>query len=241
MKYIFSSLIVLGTMLMAFKPATVSPPFSGAWERVDEASGNKIVVMIGNSHYMAAMYAEEPAKFLGTLGGTFSAEGNSFVAHVEFNSMDSSQIGQDISWEFDLEGDMLKAKHLKSGEVQEYKRIDQGNETDLVGAWRISGRMRNGEMQEMKWGARKTIKMITGTRFQWVAFNPETKMFGGTGGGTYSLEKGTYTEHIEFFSRDDSRVGASLEFQAKVSGKEWDHSGLSSKGAPIREIWKNVD
>ena len=240
MKYRYYPLFLLGVILLISFAPTTPPPVTGAWERVDEA-GNKTVAMIGNSHYMIAMYKEDPAEFLATMGGIYSWEGDNFMAQVEFHTLDSTLIGQQVGWELSMDGKTLKAKHLQSGEVQEFTRVDQGNETGLVGAWRISGRMRNGEMSEMKWGARKTIKMCTGTRFQWVAFNPETKSFNGTGGGTYTLKDGTYTEHIEFFSRDNSRVGASLEFDAKVSGKEWDHSGLSSKGSPIREIWKNVD
>ena len=92
-------------------------------------------------------------------------------------------------------------------------------------------------MSAMTLGARKTIKMISGTRFQWAAFNSETKQFSGTGGGTVILENGKYNEHIEFFSRNPDRVGADLSFDFKVDGNKWDHSGKSSTGSPIREIW----
>jgi hypothetical protein len=51
------------------------------------------------------------------------------------------------------------------------------------------------------------------------------------------LVDGKYTEKIEFFSRDNNRVGAELSFEAEVKGKEWIHSGKSSKGDPIKEIW----
>jgi len=86
-------------------------------------------------------------------------------------------------------------------------------------------------------GPRKTLKILSGTRFQWAAINPETKQFSGTGGGTYTFENGKYTENIEFFSRDNSRVGASLTFDGEVSGDKWKHSGNSSTGNPIAEIW----
>jgi hypothetical protein len=57
------------------------------------------------------------------------------------------------------------------------------------------------------------------------------------GGGTYTAKDGKYIENITFFSRDDSRVGASLDFNYEVIDGEWHHSGLSSKGDPIYEIW----
>ena len=86
-------------------------------------------------------------------------------------------------------------------------------------------------------GKSTLMKILSGTRFQWIAYNTETKEFFGTGGGTYTFVDGKYTEHIEFFSRDSTRVGASLSFDGKVEGNNWHHSGLSSRGEPIHEIW----
>ncbi len=106
----------------------------------------------------------------------------------------------------------------------------------------MSGRKRNGEIQLRDTSKpRKTMKIMSGTRFQWIAYNTETKQFMGTGGGTYTSVKGEYTEHIEFFSRDDSRVGASLKFNYSVVDRKWYHSGLSSKGDSIYEIWSIRD
>ena len=56
-----------------------------------------------------------------------------------------------------------------------------------------------------------------------------------------TFENGKYTEHIEFFSRDSSRVGASLGFDGKIENGAWHHSGLSSRGEPIYEIWKHLN
>jgi hypothetical protein len=78
---------------------------------------------------------------------------------------------------------------------------------------------------------------LSGTRFQWIAYNTETRQFMGTGGGTYSTKDGKYTENIDFFSRDNSRVGASLQFDFELKDNDWHHKGLSSKGDPIYEIW----
>ena len=222
-------------------PIPSEDAIKGAWEYVNPKTGEKVVALVGNSYALATMYTQEPARFLGTMGGPYTIKDGVHIQQFEFHTLDSTMIGKELSWGFEMKGNTMITTDLETGGTIEYQRIDSGNETDMVGVWRISGREREGKMSEMKWGPRKTLKMLTGTRFQWTAFNPETKQFMGTGGGTYTLQDGTYTEHIEFFSRDDSRVGASLEFQAKVEGKEWDHSGLSSKGAPIHEIWKNVD
>ncbi len=102
----------------------------------------------------------------------------------------------------------------------------------------MSGRVRDGETQQRDTNRpRKTMKILSGTRFQWIAYNTETKQFMGTGGGTYTTEDGTYTETIKFFSRDDSKVGRDLPFNYELINGNWHHSGLSSKGDPIHEIW----
>jgi hypothetical protein len=115
-------------------------------------------------------------------------------------------------------------------------RLDDG-EDNLAGVWRITGRMVDGKLNAIQRRDRKTLKLLSATRFQWMAINPATKEFFGTGGGIYTFKDGKYTEHIEFFSRDNSRVGASLTFDGAVKHGVWNHSGKSSKGDPINEIW----
>ena len=48
-------------------------------------------------------------------------------------------------------------------------------------------------------------------------------------------------ESIQYFSRDDSRVGAELDFNYEIKNKDWDHAALSSKGKPINEVWSIRD
>jgi hypothetical protein len=124
----------------------------------------------------------------------------------------------------------------RDGKKELWKRIDEGK-GGLSGNWRITSRDQNGQMVAMTPGARKTIKLLSDTRFQWAAINTETGEFFGTGGGKYTFKDGKYTEMIEFFSRDSSRVGMSLTFDATLTGNEWLHSGKSSKGDPVKEIW----
>ena len=126
------------------------------------------------------------------------------------------------------------------GTAKTWKRVDAGK-APLAGVWHITHRMQNDALTAIhQTGPRKTIKILTGTRFQWAAINPETKEFSGTGGGTYTFENGKYTEHIEFFSRDSSRVGAALVFDDKMVNGGWHHTGLSSRGEKIYELWGRV-
>lgn len=213
----------------------------GAWE-VQTINGESLPhrgIMLIQAPY--AFYTEfdvDAKTFVNAQGGMIDLQANKMSYTTEFNTGDPDQIGTNLSLEADIKGSQVTFRYALMGEEVTVvaRRVDDGM-GDLAGAWRITDRMRNGAMQAMRLGARKTIKMITGSRFQWAAFNPETKQFSGTGGGRVTLANGTYTEHIEFFSRNPDRIGANLSFNYEVNGNQWTHSGNSSSGDPIKEIW----
>ncbi|MFK7952343.1 MAG: membrane or secreted protein [Ekhidna sp.] len=209
----------------------------GAWEMItqnDDGSEMRMVVVFSESHQVATWFDNASGAFIGTNGGAWSVAGNTMTELVEFDSRDSSRVGTSVS--FDFEGDNDKMRIV--GTDVWLKRIDDGTPGELNGAWLMSGRKRNGEIQDRDTSRpRKTMKILSGTRFQWIAYNTATKEFKGTGGGTYTTIDGKYTENIEFFSKDDSRVGASLEFDYELKNESWHHSGFSSKGTALYEIW----
>lgn len=208
----------------------------GAWEAVGTVGENEIrsVVILTEKYQVGTFYDAKTGAFKGTNGGSWVREGNTISETVEFDTENPERVGSTHSFEIELKGDELRIKDAP----MVWKRLDNGTPGDLAGAWLISGRKRDGEIQKRDTNRpRKTMKILSGTRFQWIAYNTETKEFMGTGGGTYTTVDGKYTEHIEFFSRDDSRVGASLEFDYELKEGDWHHSGLSSKGQPIYEIW----
>jgi len=213
----------------------------GAWE-IETVNGSALehrgVLLLQSPYAFYTEFDVENKKFIGSQGGAIEITGNKMSFTTEFNTWDANEVRKvyEITASLKVNRVTLDFVADDSSFQMVLTRIDTG-EGDLAGAWRITDRMRNGEMTAMTLGERKTIKMITGSRFQWVAFNPETKQFSGTGGGTVILENGKYNEHIEFFSRNADRVGADLSFNYKVDGDKWDHSGLSSTGSPIREIW----
>lgn len=207
----------------------------GAWERSttnDEGVKIKHIAIIADGFFAEAFFEEPSGKFLGTLGGSFKTENNAFQRTYEFSTPNTELVGSTENFTLIIGGDQLRL-----GETT-WARVDNGSPGDLAGAWLISGRKQDGEIVKRDTsGPRKTMKILSGTRFQWIAFNTETKQFMGTGGGTYTTIDGKYTENIGFFSRDDSRVGASLEFNYELVDGDWHHSGLSSKGQPIYEVW----
>ena len=212
-----------------------TPAIDGAWRAQGGDGNTQHVLILADGLFALTTYDLTSKTFTSTRGGKYKTEGSDIVESVEFNTANPEQVGTDqkaIQWQ-------KKGKEflLKGPGGLAFSRIDDGGPGKLAGAWVITGRMSNGELRTMTPGARRTMKILSGTRFQWIAYNVETKEFSGTGGGTYTTVDGKYTENIEFFSRDNSRVGASLSFDFALENKTWRHKGLSSKGEPIDEVW----
>lgn len=198
-------------------------------------------MIINEDYLVVALYDPAGRKFGYTEGGAYTRSGNTLSYLCEFNSDDASKVGEKTSWQVELDGNNLT---LSGGRgTFKFDRIDKASDHKMAGTWHITERDQDGKglVRIHRSGTRKTLKILSGTRFQWVAIDPGAKGFYGTGGGTYVAKDGRYTEKIEFFSRDNSRVGASLDFGWKLENGRWDHSGKSSKGDPIHEIWEKVN
>ncbi|WP_080241088.1 membrane or secreted protein [Spirosoma rigui] len=232
LRIIPSFFLLAVVLLSAFRPAL--PGLTGTWRRVDPA-GATVVLTVVDTYLMQTTY--EANRFLSSRGGSWQQQADRLTVTVEFDTQDSSRVGQAETYGLTLRNGKLTL--TGRGEPQSFTRVDEpAVQTALVGLWRITGRTNDaGQLMTMPRGARKTIKLMTGSRFQWAAINPETKQFFGTGGGTYTLADGNYTETIDFFSRDNSRVGRSLRFNADVSQNSWHHTGQSSTGGKVDEVW----
>ena len=210
----------------------------GSWKLVSmngqpatDVEGYKIYQ---DDYFSWALKDAETDAFISAGGGEYNLE-KGLSETYDFYTPDPQRVGGTRNYEVSLSGDELKLKE-EGGDIEVWKRISD-TENDLSRNWVITGRQRNGELSRSTPGARRTIKILGGDRFQWVAFNSDTGEFFGTGGGTYTAENGQYVENIDFFSRDASRVGAQLPFQYEVKDGEWHHSGKSSQGDPMYEIW----
>ncbi|ULQ52087.1 hypothetical protein [Flavihumibacter fluvii] len=232
------TILLLYSFFLFLLPATEvaaqpNATLSGAWQNASDP-GETICMMDG--YFVYAKFDIGAKTFEQTWGGPYSLEGNNLKIKVEFDSKEKDQVGKErvlpIKKTATLTIDGL-------GAAKTMKQVDDGK-GPLAGNWRITGRKQGETMNEIPLRPRRTLKLLTGTRFQWMAINIETGEFSGTGGGTYTFANGKYTEHIEFFSRDGNRVGASLSFDGKIENGDWHHSGLSSKGDPIYEIWSRM-
>ncbi len=241
MKHIILSLLAICTISLTVN-AQQPDALSGAWHTQQGDTEQTAVFVDG--YLSHSVYDVKNKKFVSTRGGTYTFDGNKLTVTWQYDTEKASSgvaadtwVGKSATFDA-VVGDAL-ATNL-SGSKTQWQRIDDNN-APLAGVWRITGRQQGDDMGQMPLRDRRTLKILSGTRFQWVAINIKTGEFSGTGGGTYTFENGKYTENIEFFSRDNSRVGASLSFDGKIENGSWHHSGLSSAGDPIYEIWNRLE
>lgn len=237
MKKLLSILITL-----CFATIVSSQTLDGAY-KLTHQNGKEVkeqtTIKIYQDGYFAFGTKETSSnKFLNAGGGEFSFKDKVYTETFDFNTANKNLVGTSTSYSIKFNKDKLTISTKKDGNTLEeiWQKVGDAK-NDLTGNWVITGRKRAEEISRSVPGARRTIKILSGGYFQWVAFNSDTKEFSGTGGGTYTAVDGKYVENIQFFSRDDKRVGASLDFKFSIIDGEWHHSGMSSTGAPIYEIW----
>ena len=203
--------------------------FSQVYNFNSVSNGKSIThkIMLDENYFVETQYLTKTSEFILTRGGYYNkTETNIIKVNLEFNS----NFFKDSIKLFEIE---KKDSWTKSF----------GKPIDLNGKWLMAGRINvEGEKKKKISKLRKTMKFLKDGNFQWIAFNTETFQFFGSGGGTYSAKNGIYKENIQFFSRNNSSVGRILPFNYSLKGVDWHHSGKSSKGNPIYEIWtKRID
>ena len=178
-------------------------------------------ILMDEEYYVETQFTTKPNQFIKSIGGFYQKKGNDLMIALEFNS------------------NFLKdsIKHIVINDQDRWKKISKTT-LPLQGKWLMAGRV-NGDQERRRDTnrPRKTMKILVEGFFQWIAFNTESFSFYGTGGGSYSATNGSYTETIDYFSRDNNKVGISLEFEYAKKGMDWHHQGFSSKGDPLHEIW----
>ncbi|MEO1013440.1 MAG: hypothetical protein AAFX53_19255 [Bacteroidota bacterium] len=189
---------------------------------------------LDNAYFILSVYEKSPAKFIRTLGGFYTLSGETLSVNLEFDSNFKEDGAKTLEIPYKLKGQDLLLKF--EGELRFTK--SKNPKQDLDGAWLFATRGPDtGQERRGDENPRKTLKFLLDGRFQWIAYNIKSMEFFGTGGGAFTSKGGTYLENIEYFSRDNSRTGASLKFDYELKGKDWHHKGLNSKGEPMYEIW----
>ena len=172
---------------MCFSIVIHAQSIIGAWETTSATKGNedqiRSVIIFADGYHALTHYNASSGEFISTTGGKWELQGDNMTQIIEFNTKNPELVGTELTSKVIVSNDQLYMieKDLK------FNRIDSGSPGKLQGAWLMSGRVRNGETQLRDINRpRKTMKILSGTRFQWIAYNTETKEFMGTGGGTYT-------------------------------------------------------
>ncbi|MBL6666740.1 MAG: hypothetical protein ISP66_07050 [Flavobacteriaceae bacterium] len=194
-----------------------------AYSFTSQENGQQIEhrVLMDEEYFVETQFTSNPNQFIKTLGGFYKKGGNELLVALEFNSNFSKD----------------SLKNIVINNHDQWQKISKST-LPLQGKWLMAGRVKGDQEQRRDISrARKTMKILVDGYFQWIAFNTASFSFHGTGGGSYSAADGTYTESIDYFSRDNNKVGISLGFEYAKKGMDWHHKGFSSKGDPLHEIW----
>ena len=219
----------------------------GAWRLVEnngQAVAGESIKIYSDNYFMFGTYAKEGA-FVKAGGGKYNAQGTDYTEIPDFDTSDSTKVRKPQTYSFSLspkKDELSITKKGAGGEKETWKKVDNKSSA-LAGAWRFGARVNDKGVAGERRGAespRQTMKILSGKYFQWAAFNYETGQFSGTGGGTYQLKDTQYSETIQFFSRDNDRVGMSLTFECKLDGTDWYHKGKGTTGNPVSEVWEKV-
>lgn len=177
-------------------------------------------IFMDDSYLIETVYQQKDGAFAFTRGGFYQKSEKGIEVTFEFNS--------------NYAQDSLKSLSYADQDWRKVSKTDQA----LDGKWLMAGRVKpKGEQRRDLNRSRKTMKLLLDGYFQWTAFDTASMRFMGSGGGTYTAQDGNYVETLEYFSRDNSKVGKVLPFEFSLKENDWYHKGLNSKGQPMHEIW----
>lgn len=221
-------------LLSSLKIQKIAPEaLIGAWEYGPESK--RTVMIVTDKVFSVATYDLPGMKFINSYGGTWRIDGNKLIEKIEWNSSDTTQVGKELVLGIRISDNKLS---VEPGN-ENWNRVDNGKPGELMGAWIITGTYENNQVKKRAnpFYPRRTMKILSGTRFQWIAYNVATKQFMNTGGGTYTTKNGVYTENIEFFTKTSASVGKTLSFQYSFVNGDWRHKGEKSTGGVMDECW----
>ncbi len=233
MKRLVFSMLLL-SLLLSNSYFLWAQPAPGVYMGTDPNNPGLVHEVKLNGNYLIHTEFSLLPDFMRTRGGFYTSDADVINVQLEFNSAYEQDSVKNISYRYSMDGDalvLIEANSITLSPVQ-------AKEQDLDGNWLFATRGPDtGQERRGDESARKTLKFLKDGYFQWIAYNTETMRFSGTGGGMYTAKDGKYAEIIQYFSRDNSRVGAVLEFNYEITGADWHHTGKNSKGEPMYEIW----
>jgi len=91
---------------------------------------------------------------------------------------------------------------------------------------------------------REKYKFVSEERFAWMDYDKETGQVFGSGGGTYTFDRNTYTETLEYYLADSTVIGTTITFTAEIKKGKWYHKGVfktPNGNIKIDEVWERAE
>ncbi|MCH5714921.1 hypothetical protein [Niabella hibiscisoli] len=196
-KWLPAILLLCTVGFLAMTKRTLGPvadSLEGAWSL--SYGGQDFAMLFEDGYCMFTQYNLKEKKFGLTAGGPFTTEGGKIRIKTEFNSANKLEVGKMQEYGYKLSGNELTTT-LEGFELK-WKRVDTG-EKHLAGNWRIVKRKQGEEISDIPLRPRRTLKLLTATRFQWAAINVETGEFSGTGAVLILLRMVSIRNRLSFF------------------------------------------
>ena len=134
------------------------------------------VRIYSDNFFSSTKYDKDNKKFLSTYGGTYLLDEEGYYEVIEFNSNDSSLVGDTI-YISRISINLNNDNGLMQLDGEKYEKFKNYNSI-LSGSWLMSGIERGGEIRMRDVNrSRKTMKILAGGRFQWIAYDINKKDF----------------------------------------------------------------
>jgi hypothetical protein len=111
----------------------------------------------------------------------------------------------------------------------------------LVGSWKCISAKYGGKDAPRPEGYTH-VKHVTPTQFMWAIYDAEGKV-STVLGGSIKIKGDEYVETPEYGTEDvlAQLKGKPQEFNWKIEGNKWHHTGKLSTGLTIEEVWERVE
>jgi hypothetical protein len=181
----------------------------------NNAEGYKTIKVFKNGYWISTSFTEK--SIIECYGGAYKIKDEYCTQIVNFNSTDTSVIGKEYSYEYDLDDKDSSANFIgvnlnkKSYEKEVYEKINAPEplkNTSLEGVWIMKpGQAGYNDKNEI-------IRIFSFPAFTRTVYNFKEKRFANTYGGTYRFDGKELIEKIEY-SNYQIPPGSTMEWSAK--------------------------
>ena len=143
---------------------------------------------------------------------------------------------QSIRWM----GGLALIATVATGIAATSRRTSGANPDTVVGTWRLVSAKENGKAIDVPAGT-TILKHCTPTDFIFVYYNQQG-LITVAGGGRYSLTGNHYAETVEYGYGEGMApyIGKTQDFNLRIDGQRWYHSGTETNGNTVEEIWERA-